>query len=405
MKDILLDPSTRGTTDVRHVVTAVASSSSVASAEKFVATYVSGSQSTKSAAYGSYEELVKDPNIDIVYIGSPHSHHYQNAMLCLTHNKPVLCEKALTVNAAQAKKLYQTAKEKNLFFMEAVWTRYFPLSKAIRKHITDNDIGEVIRVTSDLSIGAVPEKDFGLGHRMVNLDLAGGALLDLGIYSLTWVFQTIYHTLSAELKQQSRPKVVGAAMTPEPRTGADESTVILLEFPKSTPSGKTKAHAVATTAMRVVDDPGRGHQGADGVETPSVRIQGEKGEIQVYGFIYRPTRYRLVPKDKSAPVLDKKFEFEGGAHGMMVLLLFFCFPFLSLSLSLVFHTLTRPLQYEADEAARCLVAGKLESEGLPWAESTLIMEVMDEVRKQGGLVYPDAIETTEYPVKLTAKAA
>jgi predicted dehydrogenase len=321
-------------------------------------------------------------------------------MLCLSHNKPVLCEKALTVNAAQAKILYKTAKEKNLFFMEAVWTRYFPLSKAIRKHITDNDIGEVIRVTSDLSIGAVPEKDFDLGHRMVNLDLAGGALLDLGIYSLTWVFQTIYHTLSAELQQQSRPKVVGAAMTPEPRTGADESTLILLEFPKSTPTGKTKTHAVATTAMRVSDDPARNHQGKGDAETPAVRIQGERGEIQVYGPIFRPTRYRLVPKEKGSDILDKHFEFEGGAHGMMVRM--GPLP----SSNHFFETVTDVLvQYEADEAAHCLVAGKLESKGLPWAESTLIMEMMDEVRKQGGLVYPEAIESTEYPLKLTAKAS
>ena len=392
---MLIDPSTRGVSDVHHVVAAVASSSAVSSAEKFVTNFVSPSQSTKPATYGSYKELVKDSNVDIIYIGSPHSHHFQNAMLCLTHNKPVLCEKALTVNAAQAKILYKTAKEKGLFFMEAVWTRYFPLSKAIRKHIQDNDIGEVIRVMSDLSIGVDPEKEFDAGHRMVNLDLAGGALLDLGIYSLTWVFQTIYHTLSPELKEQGRPKVVGAAMTSEPRTGADESTLILLEFPKSVPTGKTKAHAVATTAMRVDDDPGRNHEGKGDVEVPAVRIQGEKGEIQVYGHTFRATRYRLVPRDKNAKILDKTFEFEGGAHGMMV----------CISLACHWSQTNTMSQYEADEAARCLVAGKLESDGMPWAESILIMETMDEVRKQGGLVYPEQIESTEYPLKLTAKAS
>ena len=303
---------------MRHVVTAVASSSSYSSAEKFIANYVSPTQPTKAAAYGSYEELVQDHDVDIIYIGSPHSHHYQNAMLCLSHTKPVLCEKALTVNAAQAKRLYQEAKQKNLFFMEAVWTRYFPISKAVRQHIQHNDIGEVIRVLSDLSIGAVPEKDFDLGHRMVNLELAGGALLDLGIYALTWVFQTMYHTMSPEMRERARPKVIGAAITLEPRTGVDESTLILLEFPKSVPTGKTKAHAVATTAMRISDDPGRSNGGKDVVETPAVRIQGEKGEIQVYGPIYRPTRYRLIPKEKGAEILDKHFEFEGGAHGMMV---------------------------------------------------------------------------------------
>jgi len=281
----------------------------------------------------------------------------------------VLCEKALTVNAAQAKKLYETARAKNLFFMEAVWTRFFPLSVAVRKHIVDGDLGEVVRVSSDLSIGVVPEEAFGVGHRMVNLDLAGGCLLDLGIYSLTWVFQTLYHTLPAK-GPESRPKVVGTAMTSEPRTGADESTLMLLEFPRSTPSGKTKAHAVATTAMRVSDDPARAANKPE-VEVPAVRVQGEKGEIQVWGPIYRPTRYRLVPKD--GEVVDRTFAFEGDAHGMM---------------------------YEADAAARALVAGKLECDLMPWSESILIMETMDEVRRQGGLVYPEAIETTDYPVKL-----
>lgn len=303
--------------DILHTVAAVASSSSLASAERFIADVVTPSQSSKPTPHASYEELVKDANVDIIYIATPHSHHYQNAMLCLEHGKPVLCEKALTVNAAQAKILYETAKRKKLFFMEAVWTRYFPLSIAVRKHITDGDIGEVLRVTADMSIGA--DQDFSLDSRMINLDLAGGALLDLGIYSLTWVFQTLYHTLPAEIKARSRPTVIGTAMTPEPRTGADESTLILLEFPHSTPTGKRKAHAVATTSLRVSDDPGRPLVEEQGdIEVPAVRIQGEQGEIQVFGPIFRPTRYRLIKKAPVSDVLDRRFEFEGGAHGMMV---------------------------------------------------------------------------------------
>lgn len=331
-KDLIIPPSTRNVNDIIHTVAAVASSSSLASAEKFIAEVVAPSQSSQPTPYASYEELAKDPNVDIIYVATPHSHHFQNAMLCLEHNKPVLCEKALTVNAAQTKILYETAKKKNLFFMEAVWTRYFPLSIAVRKHITSGDIGEVLRVTSDLSIGA--DKDFDLSSRMINLDLAGGALLDLGIYALTWVFQTLYHTLPAELKEQSRPKVVGAAMTPEPRTGADESTLILLEFPKSTPTGKRKAHAVATTALRISDDPGRPLVKEEGdIEVPAVRIQGEKGEIQVFGPIYRPTRYRLVKKAPVSEVLDRQFTFEGDAHGMMVSHGIDAFCFCSSSLS------------------------------------------------------------------------
>lgn len=99
-------------------------------------------------------------------------------MLALEANKPVLCEKAFTVNAAQAKILAETAKKKKLFLMEAVWTRYFPLSIQIRKLIQDGAIGEVLRVVSDLSFGEDVETKFGTEHRMVNMDLAGGALLD-----------------------------------------------------------------------------------------------------------------------------------------------------------------------------------------------------------------------------------
>lgn len=368
-KDLLIAPSTRDVHDIKHTVTAAASSSSKSSAEKFVSEIVTPKQSSPSCtAYGSYAELVKDPNVDIIYIATPHSHHFQNCMLCLEAGKPILCEKAFTVNAEQAKILYKFAKAKNLFLMEAVWTRYFPLSIAVRKHITSGDIGEALRASADLSIGKIPEDEFDVSNRMVNKELAGGCLLDLGIYSLTWVFQTMWHTLSKDL-QKEKPTVVGTAMTAEPRTGADEMTTILLEFPKSTPSGLTKAQAVATTAMRVTFDP-------DGKNTagPAVRVQGTKGELQVFGPIYRPTRYRLIPQ--KGEIKDEHFEFPGGGHGMF---------------------------WEADEAARCWRDAKLESAGMTWDESTLIMEVMDMARRQGGLAYPDTIESTKFPIELHSK--
>jgi predicted dehydrogenase len=328
----------------------------------------------KCTAYGSYQELVRDPAVDMIYVATPHSHHYQNVMLCLEAGKPVLCEKAFTVNAEQARILYETAQQKNLFLMEAVWTRYFPLSIAIRKHITDGDLGEVLRVNADLSIGLIPEDNFDTSNRMINKDLAGGCLLDLGIYSLTWIFQTLYHTQPP--KQRQAPKLKGVAMTPEPRTGADEMTTILLEFPKSTPTGLTTAHAIATTALRVDYDPDNLNSAG-----PAIRIQGTKGEIQVYGPAFRPSKYRFVPwrnrdKGEKGEPKDYEFDFPGEGHGMF---------------------------WEADEAARCWRDKALESEGISWEESTLIMDIMDEVRKQGGLTYPKEIESTDYPIDLRAK--
>ncbi|KAK5095387.1 hypothetical protein LTR70_003551 [Exophiala xenobiotica] len=370
-KDILVDPETRGVDDIKHVVTAVASSSSKDSAEKFIKNCVEGKQGdTQCTAYGSYMELVQDSNVDIVYIGTPHSHHYQNCRLALEHDKPILCEKALTVNAEQAKILFDEAKKRNLFFMEAVWTRYFPLSIEVRRLIQDGKIGEVIRVQSDMSIGAIPEEAFDLSHRMVNKDLAGGALLDLGIYALTWQFQTLYHTLPKE--KRKAPRVVGTVVTPEPRTGADEATSMLLEFPVSTPSGKRNAHGIATTAFRAHFD-----NEVDQVSaTPAVRIFGEEGEIQVFGPIYRPSRYRITFRDPEERIQDFSFDFPGDIHGMA---------------------------WEGDEAARCWMEGKLESESMGWEESLAIMQTMDEVRKQGGLTYPGNIESTEYPIDLAAR--
>ena len=138
--------------------------------------------------YSSYATLVTDPNVDVIYIATPHSHHYQNAMLCLEAGKHVLCEKAFTVNAAQASKLAEVARRKGLFLMEAVWTRFFPMSVRIRELIQEGALGGVYRVMADLSLGEDVEGKFGGEHRMVNLDLAGGALLDGRLpFALKWI--------------------------------------------------------------------------------------------------------------------------------------------------------------------------------------------------------------------------
>jgi len=167
-------------------------------------------------------------------------------------------------------------------------------------------------------------------------------------------------------------------MTPYHLTGADESTSILLTFPTSTPANDKPphmSHGIAMTNIRVSCDPDE--QGTSG---PNIRIQGTKGEIQVFGYAFRPTRYRVIPKKGvegegggEAKVRDVECGFPDGGHGMA---------------------------WEADEVARCLRDGKLESEGMSWEESIVIMEVMDEVRRQGGLVYPAKIESTEYPLEL-----
>ncbi|KAI5309719.1 hypothetical protein KEM55_002566 [Ascosphaera atra] len=191
VSDLLIDPTTRGADDVKHEIAAVASRSAE-KAQKFIKDMKIPSSAN---AYGSYKELVNDPNVDVVYVATPHSHHFQNVMLCLEANKHVLCEKAFTVNAEQTKILTNEAKKRKLFLMEAVWTRYFPMCVQIRNLIKEGKIGEVLRVFADTSCNVPdPSKKYPDTNRMVNLDLAGGLLLDVVIYSLTWAFQTLYHT-------------------------------------------------------------------------------------------------------------------------------------------------------------------------------------------------------------------
>ncbi|KAH7040488.1 uncharacterized protein B0I36DRAFT_310790 [Microdochium trichocladiopsis] len=360
VKDLLTNPAIRDVHDVAHKVVAVASSRSKDSAVSFL-DKVKAPEGAKT--YGSYHELVADPDVDIVYVATPHSHHFQNAMLVLEAGKNVLCEKALTVTASQTRKLIDKAREKNVFFMEAVWTRYQPLSVKVREIVQSGVLGPVHRVIADLSFASGKEDGsltFPNDHRMVNRDLAGGALLDLGIYSLTWVFQILYH-LQPEAEKES-PKTVAAMNQYE--TGADESTSIIVQFPKH------KTMGIATTSLRVPTN-----YDASGSLNPAIRIQGPLGEIHVIGMAYRPTAYKVILKNGGG-----KFEVvecpvprdearDGWGHGMF---------------------------WEADECARCLRDGKKESAGLPWAESIAIMECMDSALRQGGVQYPELITTDVY---------
>lgn len=298
-------------------------------------------------------------------------------MLALEAGKNVLCEKAFTINAAQARKLFDKANEKNLLLMEAVWTRYFPLSIYVREAIQSGIIGPVTRVMADNSVPMNPATNFADGkHRMVNADLGGGALLDLGIYSLTWVFQTAYHTQPPELRKP--PKVLAAIK--KHGTSADETTTVLLNFPRPEAAGGD-IHCIATTSMNL---------SGGGSSIPCVRIQGPKGEIQVFSSAPRPTRTKVVLLD--GHVEEKDWPQPGPGKGS--------------NWYNGFLTYLNPegegqgMFWEADDAAFALLEGRKEGKYLGREETITIMEVMDEIRRQGDLAYPEKIETTVYPTAL-----
>lgn len=192
----------------------------------------------------------------------------------------------------------------------------------------------------------------------------------MGIYSLTWAFQTLYQTLP---DGKRKLPAVTSQMSIYKGTDVDESVNMLLQFPESAPNGKFQSHAIATAGFRTPTDLEGERSGS-----PVVRIQGTEGEIKVFGHSSRPTGFWVVRATDSAAGEEpkvKKFaeSFPGDGRGMY---------------------------WEADEVARCLRDGKKESEVMPLAESVVIMEMMDEVRRQNQLQYPAKIESTDFPLTL-----
>ncbi len=165
--------------------------------------------------YGSYEDLVKDNNIDLIYIATPHSEHYENIKLCLNNNKNVLCEKAFTVNSKQAIEVIELAKNKKLLLAEAIWTRYMPFIKRVKEEIVE--LGGIKSINCNLCYQNMHI------DRLINPNLAGGSLLDLGVYTLNFVFAFLgndYKRISSTVK-----------MT---QTNVDESSNIMIEYENAT---------------------------------------------------------------------------------------------------------------------------------------------------------------------------
>ncbi|TEA21592.1 D-xylose 1-dehydrogenase [Colletotrichum sidae] len=331
-KDLLTNPAVRQTADVAHAVTAVSSSNDRLRAEAFLSR-INHPAPSNVATYGSYAELVQDPD---------------NAMLALTTSKHMLCEKALAVTAAQARRLAEVARQKRL----------------IRKLVGGGAIGRVYRVTADLSRAAngSPEPgsarlDYEDGHRMVDPNLAGGVLLGLGVYPLTWVFQVLYHLQTGEKEE---PRVLSAVQ--RYHTGVDESATVEVAFPKHGTVG------IATSSLRVATDPG-------GAGNPAVRIQGSGGEIQVEHPAYKPTIFKII-KTAGGELVEEVEEYPQPQDAE--------------------RDWGNGTFWEADECARCVRDGRLGSDVMPTEESIVIMEAMEKVLVGAGIRYPDLISSCQF---------
>ena len=271
-------------------------------------------------AYGSYEELVNDPNVDLVYIATPHSEHMAHARLCIEHGKPVLCEKAFTANTQQAQEVLTLAKEKGVFITEAIWTRYMPFLQTIREVLASGVIGRPVLLTANLgyAISDVP--------RLQDPNLAGGALLDVGVYTLHFAFMLFGNAVED----------ISSYCT-YTATGVDEQNSITLKF-------KNGALAVLNSSMLAVSD-------RKGI------VQGTKGFLCVENI--NNFECLAVYDEESRKIAEYQRPQQISGY-----------------------------EYEVEACRKALENGALECAEIPHEDTLFVMQIMDKLRAQWGIRYP-----------------
>ncbi len=302
--------------------------------------------------YGSYEALAQDPEVDVVYIGTPHTFHKENTLLCLEAGKAVLCEKPFAINVREAEEMIRVARARGLFLMEAMWTRFLPAFAKLRALLDAGAIGEVRMLTADFGFRA----PFDPQSRLFNPTLGGGALLDIGIYPVA---------LAAAIFGPPE-QIVSQAYLGE--TGVDEQNAIVLSYA----GGR---QALLASSFRVT-------------LPTEAQVIGTRGRIHIHSPMFRPEQLTLYPEGPWPPPLSRlpaRLKRLG-----RTLRLDRWWARLRKGPSRTWYL---PLEgngynYEAAEVMRCLRAGALESPIMPLDETLQIMRTLDAIRAQWGLVYP-----------------
>ncbi len=279
-----------------------------------------GSQFNVPHRHPTYEALAADPDVDVIYVSTPHNFHAENSLLCLEYGKAVLTEKPFTINAKEAEAVIQKAREKKLFLLEAMWTRYLPPMVRLREMLAEGVIGDPrwIEANFGFRININPE------GRLFNLNLGGGALLDVGIYPISFS-SMIFGTPN---------KISSTATFGE--TGADEQSAALFSYE----GGQI---AVITAAIRT--------------QTPqTVVIAGTEGMIHIPSPWWNTVEFTITRGGKSETITPPR---QGNGYN-----------------------------YEAAEVMRCMREGKLESDVMPLDETLSLMQTLDTIRGQWGFKYP-----------------
>ena len=271
-------------------------------------------------AYGSYEELAEDKNVDLIYIATPHSHHYQHIKLCLMNNKNVLCEKAFTANSDQAKEVVSLARQRHCLLAEAIWTRYMPSAKIINDIISSGIIGIPCSLTANLGY-CIEDKS-----RISDPALAGGALLDLGVYPINFAFMVFGNDIE---------RVISSAVITS--GGVDNKNSICITF-----AGGQQAVLHSTTCSRT---------DRRGV------IYGNKGFMEIDN-INNCNMIRIF--DNNGVIKEE-------------------------------HTVPDQIsgyEYEVISCMDSIKQGKIECPEMPHKETIFVMEFMDKLRHEWGVIYP-----------------
>jgi predicted dehydrogenase len=271
--------------------------------------------------HATYAALAEDKDVDVVYISTPHPAHYENTMACLQAGKAVLCEKPFAMNTRQAMEMVNLARERRLFLMEGMWTRYFPVMVKVRSLLADGTIGAIRLVMVDFHFSA----KFDPTHRLYNPALGGGALLDIGIYPISFASMVF-----GEAPQE----IISTAY--KGSTGVDEQSAVILKYSEG-------RQAVLSFGFR-------------STSAQEAHIVGAKGRIRVLREWWHPDEVMVANETGK----EKSIRLPAKGNG---------FP------------------HEAIEVADCIRAGRLESAIMPLDESLQIMRTLDTIRGQWGLQY------------------
>ena len=274
--------------------------------------------------HNSYEGLVTNKKVDVIYVATPHSHHYEHTMLCLNHNKAVLCEKAFAINSRQAIEMVKIAREKKVFLMEALWTKFLPHYKKLQELLQQKTLGDIKSVLVNFGFNTSGNP----AQRLFDPSLGGGTLLDIGIYN-------VFITISI----LGKPDSIEATMTPS-STGVDEQIAVLFKYNNGAMAQLFSSFVTNLPTQAEIN-------GTGGSITLTTRFYEPSATIQLSKKI--PYEREIIPVEKEA----------GFGY-----------------------------QYEARHVNECLKKGLTESPVMTHADTLLLMEILDRIRMKAGIKYP-----------------